>query len=259
MRVFLVLRSPQFGEQLGLCHHASGVAQQHRQQRPFLAAEHQRCALERDQAAAQVDAQIAVVEYGRAFAVGALPEQHAQTRRQLLHAEGFGHVIVGAGIERRDLLAFLRTHRQHHHRYGRPGAQFAQNLHAVHAVHVGQAEVEDDQVRIVVGGDRQTLAALAGLVHLVALRAQTDLQHAPDLRFVVDDQQRMTVRHGYSLGESAGGKGSGSTMRMVAPRPSAPGKAFTVPPCAATMPWQIDNPSPVPGLERSLRSPRSTE
>jgi hypothetical protein len=70
-------------------------------------------------------------------------QQRAHPRHQFLHAERLGHVVVGAGIERGDFLAFVGAHGQHDHRHLRPLAQARQHLMAVE---VGQAEVEDHQV-----------------------------------------------------------------------------------------------------------------
>jgi hypothetical protein len=65
------------------------------------------------------------------------------------------------------------------------------------AVHVRQAEVEDDQVRRVLGGKFKRLASGSGGVHLVVADAQVDAQGADDLRLIVDDQD------GSQLGSSS--------------------------------------------------------
>ena len=64
--------------------------------------------------------------------------------KQLRHAERLDHVVVGAAFQQAHLLGLVRAHRQHDQRDARPGAQ---PLEHVGAVHVGQAEIEDDEIR----------------------------------------------------------------------------------------------------------------
>ena len=65
--------------------------------------------------------------------------------QEFVDAERFGDVVVGAGVERVDLVAAVRPAGQHDDRDGCPGAQLADDLDAVD---VGQAEVEHDQVGV---------------------------------------------------------------------------------------------------------------
>ena len=57
--------------------------------------------------------------------------------------KGLAEVVVGAGVERRDLVALLAARREHDDRHRGP---LAQPPHHLEAVHVGQAEVEDHDV-----------------------------------------------------------------------------------------------------------------
>ena len=66
-------------------------------------------------------------------------------RHQLVHAERLRDEVVGAEIERLDLAGLVAAARKDDDRDGRTWrAQLAQQ---VQPGHVGQAEVEDDQIR----------------------------------------------------------------------------------------------------------------
>ena len=66
-----------------------------------------------------------------------------QPREQLLDVERLGDVVVGAGVERRDLLPGVEPAGEHEDRDRRPAAQRADD---VDAVEVGQPEVQHDDV-----------------------------------------------------------------------------------------------------------------
>ena len=56
------------------------------------------------------------------LADGALgvPERHAEPGEQLADAERLGDVVIGASVERRDLVGLLAARREHDDRHGRP-------------------------------------------------------------------------------------------------------------------------------------------
>ena len=74
---------------------------------------------------------------------GRVAQRHAHARQQLAHAEGLGHVVVGAGVERGDLVALLAARGEHDDRHLAPLPQPADHLQAVH---IGQAQVQNDDV-----------------------------------------------------------------------------------------------------------------
>ena len=84
----------------------------------------------------------------------AAAHRRPQPGQELVHAERLGHVVVGAGVERLDLVRRVGARRQHDHRRRQPAAQPVEHLDAGH---VGQAEVEDDHVGPVLGGGAQRL------------------------------------------------------------------------------------------------------
>ena len=230
---------------------------QHREQGVFLARQQHRLAGEHDLATRKVHAQAAIVEQRRGVRGRRLrAQQDPDPRHQLGHAERLGHVVVGAGIQRRDFFRLVRTHGQHQHRHLRPLADFAQG---VEAIAIRQTHVQHHHVRAARGQCIDARLRGVGKRDRIALRAQADLQEPADLRFVVDHQHargrgRRAWRHRIVHG---GGEGSrnGKLMRRTVPRPSPPGSASTSPPCAPIMPRQIARPRPVPWR---LRSPRST-
>ncbi len=72
-----------------------------------------------------------------------MAQRDPQAREQLAHPERLGEVIVGAGVERRDLVALLAAGGEHDDRHVAPLPQPPDHLQAVE---IGQAQVEDDEV-----------------------------------------------------------------------------------------------------------------
>jgi hypothetical protein len=95
----------------------------------------------------EVEVQRARVELGRVLAVAggeAMPQRYPQPGVELARAERLGHVVVGAVVQRLDLAVLRAVRRQHDDRRVAPAADAVADLEPVK---VGQAEVEDDQVR----------------------------------------------------------------------------------------------------------------
>ena len=91
----------------------------------------------------EVDLQLAELEPGLGREPPLAPAQHrADPRQQLAHAHRLVDEVVGAQVQRGDLLALQVPRRQHDDRRVRP---FADPLDHLLAVHVRQAEVEDDK------------------------------------------------------------------------------------------------------------------
>ena len=98
---------------------------------------------------------------------------------QFAAAEGLGQVIVGPGVQRRDLVVLAVAHGQDED--GRLGP-FAQAADDGGALHVGEAQVEDDAVRL--RRRRLAQAELSGVRFLDAVAGplEHDAQEATDLR-----------------------------------------------------------------------------
>ena len=94
-------------------------------------------------------------------------QRGAQPGEELVHAERLRHVVVGARVERRDLVPLALPHREHDDRNLRPAAQTLDHLDAVDP---GQAEVEDDEVGMIARCERQRELAGRCEVDLVVAR-----------------------------------------------------------------------------------------
>ncbi len=159
-------------------------------------------------------------------------QQRPQPRQQLTHREGLRDIIVGACIQRRDLLRFLIAHGQDEDRHARP---FADRGDHRLAVHVRQAEIEHDAVRRRSGGEFDPLPAALRLRHIMPAAGKRDAQEAADGRVILDQQQAGAGRLGSGVGvthvpSSVGGAARGSRSAMVAPRWFGPSLARAEPP-----------------------------
>ena len=188
MRFRGVRFAPDLAQQLRAGDDLPGVADQRVEQAVLERRQLHGLAAHRHLVAVAVDAKFAAVEHalGR-FADRAVAVAHgdADARQQLARAERLGQVVVGARVERPHLVAFLVARRDDEDRAREPGAQLADD---VDAVEVGQAEVEDDEVRPAALGDRERFGRRGRLDDAVAVDAQRDAQEAADLRFVFDHQ-----------------------------------------------------------------------
>ena len=113
------------------------------------------------------------------------PQRGAQPGEQLVHAERLGDEVVGAGIERGDLVGLLLAHREDDDRDLAPAPESLDHLDPVDA---RQAEVEHDDIGMVARRELEALLARLGQVDVVAAGPQVDAERAPDLRLVVDDE-----------------------------------------------------------------------
>ena len=78
------------------------------------------------------------------------PGDRTDAGKELIDAERFGDVVVGAGVEGSDLVAAARTAGQHDDGHGGPAAQ---TVNDVETVQVRQPEVEYDEFRLQGGCD----------------------------------------------------------------------------------------------------------
>ncbi len=129
-------------------------------------------------------------------------ERGAEAREELAHAERLGDVVVGAGVERRDLLALRLARGEDDDGHVGPAAEAGDH---VEPGDVGESEVEDDEVGPVSGRELERDLAGAGRVDVVAARAEVRDERAQDLRFVVDDEDAC---HGAALQRDDGGRSS---------------------------------------------------
>ena len=105
--------------------------------------------------------QVAVADDAAAGRVGEVPvgapQQRLDPAHQLAQRERLGDVVVGAELEAHDLVELVVAGGQEQDRcLGPDGAQPAEHLEAVDA---GQADVEQDEVGRLVGGELEPLLA----------------------------------------------------------------------------------------------------
>src|SRR5262249_8266997 len=136
-------------------------------------------------ACVQIDGVPADPDRGRRLPARPAPGDSPDAGQQFVNAEWLGDVVVGAGVQRVDLVVAVRATGEHHDGYRSPGAQRADDLYAVH---VRQAEVEHQKVGLFLGDRAQRLGTVGGGDHLVLAGGQVDPQRAEDLRFIVDDE-----------------------------------------------------------------------
>ena len=136
-------------EQLLAAEHLAGVAQERLEQRELLRGQVDHLAARLGAPRAHVEVDAADVERHRLAAVAAAGAQPgADAREQLLEHERLGDVVVGAEVEPGDRVGDLVARGEHEHRQLlAAGAQRAQDREAVLA---RQADVEDQQVEVVV-------------------------------------------------------------------------------------------------------------
>ncbi len=185
-----------------------------------------------------------------------MTKRGAQPRRQFADAERLLDIVVGAEIERLDLLRLPIARRENDHRRLRERPDVAQHLLAVP---IGQAEIEHDEIGR--AGDRHAHGLRAGFGRddLVARGGERDMQEPLDLRLVVDDENAAGARVGHAAAFTAMADGSAAgrrTTMRVPLRRTAGLCATIVPPIDSIRPRQIERPSPVPGLRPSARPPR---
>ena len=173
----------------------------------------------------------------RAAGVAGAPQDRTQAREQLADRERLRHVVVRAGVERRDLLVVVADSRDEDDRRRAPRPQLSADV-ASRAV--GQQEVEDHRVGRPERRRGQRLRGRRRRVDLVARAAQVRGERAQELRLVVDDEDaRVTTRP--RAGTAA--KAARARARPAAAR----GTSSSVAPFASANPRAIVRPRPRPG------------
>ena len=115
----------------------------------------------------QIDFEIAGLEAGFAITSrckAGVSEGHSNSRQQFGNPKRFGQIVIGAEVERIHLVALLPPGRDHDDRCAGRTAELPGYLETVP---VGQAEVEQDDLRVAAGSLGQSLACRRGLDHLI--------------------------------------------------------------------------------------------
>ena len=114
-----------------------------------------------------------------------MAERDAQPGDQLVDAEWLGHVVVGASLERLDLLAFLVPAREDDDRRGGLAPDPPDDLEPIH---VRQPQVEQDEVRPARLPRVQRRPTVWRLDDPVAARGEVADQRRAGLRVILDHE-----------------------------------------------------------------------
>ena len=113
-------------------------------------------------------------------------------REELLHAERFRDVVVGAAAEAAHLVRLLSARRQKDHRHLR---DFADVIEHLEAAALRQHQIEKHQIGTLRVKETDRLFAVAGGDGLEVFVAQIDLETLAQSRFILDDEN---FRHAIS-------------------------------------------------------------
>src|SRR5262249_9118518 len=197
-----------------------------------------------DDAPHQIDREIADPEH-RALPMHLqlMAQRRPHAREQLVHAERLGDVVVGAEIERRDLAGLVPAARQDRDRHALVAR--AQGAQEVEALHVGQPEIENDQIRLLLQ-ELQRGLAVRRFQHLIALRGEAHAQQLANRGLVVDHQDLERGRAHAAVSSCLACGGIGSLTENTAPGRAVRFAALMLPCIASTKPREMARPNPVP-------------
>ncbi|MNH17045.1 hypothetical protein D3C79_766990 [compost metagenome] len=184
------------------------MAHQRLQQGELLARQGDLLVVQAHLVAAGVQAQATVGEVAALATAdaGPLPQQDPDPRHHLLDAERLAHVVVGPRVQQPHLLLLRIPRRQHQHGVL---VVLADRLQDLDAIPIGQAEVQDHQVRVEVAILLQPVVDADRLADLVALGDQADAQEAADRHLIINDQDMSHLASGRTGGGGTG-KGRGT-------------------------------------------------
>jgi len=177
------LGAPDRGQQCAMSKDLARIAREQQQEIEFLGGEMYGAAGDGDGVSRRVDDKVAHLDRTVAGAFGSAAEMGAHAGEELLDAEGFGDVVVGAGIEGFNLGVLLIAHRENE---DGGTALAADGAAEFDTAHTGHGQIGDDQVRIPLLDEAQSLFRIVGGTDVVALGRQRGAQDARDLNFIVD-------------------------------------------------------------------------
>ena len=143
-----------------------------------------------------------------------MPKRRPHARKQFIHAERLGDIIVGAKIKRLHLAGLVAAAGQHHDRNAVVAA--ADHPQQIMALDIRQAKIENDQIGLL-GQQFQRGLAVRCIEDLIALRAEPHPQQLADRRLVIDDKN--LERGGAHAAVSSASDASGIGSRMVSTAP----------------------------------------
>ena len=108
--------------------------------------------------------------------------------------ERLRHEIVGPGLDRRELL-LIAARGDHHDRQEARARVVAEPPADLIAVHLRHHDVEQHEVDVALGGERERLRAGAGGDDLVTARREHGFEQADVLDQIVDDEDPRGFAH----------------------------------------------------------------
>src|ERR1700676_1721030 len=181
------------------------------------------------------------------FSLRMPPQARANPRQQLLDAKRFDDVIIRSRIQRQHLVPLRIPHRQHDDRRARPAPDLPARLDAPHPRHV---HVQQHQIRLCLARNLDAFFPILRLDNHVPLARERRPQHPPDLRFVIDHQNRRRIH-----ARSSASRLTGSVNENTDPCPIWL-VTLIVPRGAARTAFAIGNPIPVPRTRYRWSLPR---
>ena len=181
------VRAPDGLEDRAMRQDAVGISRQQRQQLELLRRQANLLAGAHDAAAVVVDREIAGRICPDASTVRAVPsaQRDANPRQQLLGTERFRDVVIGAEIERADLVCFATARRQHDDRHRRRLADARADFGAVE---IGQAEIQHHQVGACLAPSQRALPRRSPPLRRHSRAIQQRADRALNRHFVVHQQ-----------------------------------------------------------------------
>src|SRR5204862_1277851 len=152
----------------------------------FVRGELDRIAVDRHAAGARIEAHGAAIELALGVASGT-PQQRADARQHLLEMEGFGDVVVGAGVKTLNLVAPAVARGQYEDRHGPAGA--APGLEHRDAVHLRQTDVENDRIVGLALAEEMAFFAVERAIDHVACVDERGRKLPVEIGIVLDDEE----------------------------------------------------------------------
>ena len=189
-RVVVPASAPDIAGDIVVSEHFPGILRQQAQQPVLNGRELQFFAVERGISRGIVYRQLSVRVY-RAVRRGAPghhvqpPHRRPQAGQQLLHRERLGKIIVRAGVERLDLVRVVASGADDDDGHVGPASDPADD---VDPVHVRQAEIQEDDVRVVRGRHHDRLGTVCRRQAAVIMCFQRGDDQIPDRDVVLYHQ-----------------------------------------------------------------------
>jgi len=183
---------PDIGEELSLGHDPPEVGCQVVQQVELLAAQKQVSISERGLTSGRVDPKGPDRDRQRFGVLPRSPQDRPETRLELPGGEGLDDVVVGSRVEGLNDPAFVISGSDDDNGDRAHGPEHAEQ---VDAVDVRQAEVQQDDVRLLSDDGRQPPKARRGSPHVVSHLDEGPFEPGSDARIVLDYQDRYHTRH----------------------------------------------------------------